>query len=339
MSILSSHILTEIIKRGNSDQREWAAHTLHQTGRLHGHRDLIRKVTKKRTAQGKKLNRLIDSANNGQNFSGTLVRKEGQKPTGDVAVDEAYAGAGNVWTFYKQIFGRNSLDNRGMILKSTVHFGENFDNAFWNGTRMVYGDGDGTIFRRFTGDISVIGHEMTHGVTQFTAKLAYHDQPGALNESISDCFGTMIKQYSLNQTADQADWVIGASLFEPNIHGVGVRSLKAPGTAYNDPRLGKDPTVANMVDYSRDKQDHGGVHTNSTIPSHAFYLASAAIGGYSWEHMGKVWYDVLTNTLGKNAQFKNFANLTTQSSRKIFGQNSIETRSLISAWQQVGVTN
>ena len=149
----------------------------------------------------------------------------------DVAVNEAYDGAGATYDLYYDIYERNSIDNRGMSIVSYVHYDVNYDNAFWDGSEMVYGDGDGEIFDRFTKCIDVIGHELTHGVTQYEANLAYSNQPGALNESMSDVFGSLVKQRTLKQTAAKADWLIGAGLLMPKIHGKALRSMKAPGNS------------------------------------------------------------------------------------------------------------
>jgi Thermolysin metallopeptidase, alpha-helical domain/Thermolysin metallopeptidase, catalytic domain len=203
---------------------------------------------------------------------------------------------------------------------------------------MVFGDGDGTYFNRFTIAIDVIGHELTHGVTAHQANLAYHDQPGALNESISDVFGSLVKQYSHSpqQTADQADWLIGAGLFTPAVHGVALRSMKAPGTAYDDPHLGKDPQPSHMSHYVTTTSDNGGVHINSGIPNHAFCLAAVALGGYAWEKAGMIWYATLCDTrLSSTAQFQDFANLTADNAGRLFGD--VEQQAVINAWEQVGI--
>src|SRR5262245_54891431 len=155
---------------------------------------------------------------------------------------------------------------------------------------MVFGDGDGTLFNRFTISIDVIGHELTHGVTGSEANLTYQGQAGALNESISDVFGSLIKQYSLNQTAAAADWLIGAGLLASSVKGVALRSMKAPGTAYNDPTLGKDPQPDNMSKFVHTAEDSGGVHINSGIPNKAFFLVATSLGGHAWEKAGQVWY-------------------------------------------------
>jgi Zn-dependent metalloprotease len=331
-------MLTEIIRRAKPDIASWASETLYHAGRAAGHKEVMKRKKKKPQQEftAAILNRQVSNAHNTQNFFGKIVRNEGDESSGDHDVDRAYKFMGDVWEFYNKIFSRNSLDNNGMTLKSTVHFGKSFDNAFWNGQQMIFGDGDGVIFKNFTSDVSIIGHEFTHGVTQHTAKLSYHDQQGALNESISDVFGSMIKQYTLNQDVNQADWVVGDKVLMHGINGVGVRSLAAPGTAYDDSHLGKDPCPATMLDYVNTESDRGGIHINCTIPSHAFYIASKAIGGYSWEKFGKVWYRVLTNKVRANTDFKTFANQTIKTCQNIFG-NGEEIKILRSAWHQVKV--
>src|SRR5262249_6826367 len=148
-------------------------------------------------------------------------------------------------------------------------------------------------FNRFTISVDIMGHELTHGVTAYTAGLIYQGQSGALNESISDVFGSMVKQFALSQTVATADWLIGAGIFTPKVNGVALRSMKEPGTAYNDPVLGKDPQPADMAHYVNTSSDNGGVHINSGIPNRAFYLTAVALGGNSWDRAGRIWYATL----------------------------------------------
>jgi len=324
------------MKRGDTKQREWANHTLAISERLRDHRDATSLVLSS-LPRAEEKQRLVYDAKNGTNLPGRLVRSEGDPPTKDSAVDEAYDGAGLTYDLYKNAYERNSIDNNGLRLDSTVHYSRNYDNAFWNGSQMVYGDGDGKIFNRFTKSVDVIGHELTHGVTQFTAKLIYQDQPGALNEHISDVFGSLVKQYSLKQTADTADWLIGEGLFTFKINGKALRSMKAPGTAYDDPLIGKDPQPANMRDYKKMRYDNGGVHINSGIPNHAFYLIATEIGGFAWEKAGKIWYDTLTNRLDSKADFQEAANLTFEAAGALFGRESKEQEAVYTGWDGVGI--
>ena len=284
-------------------------------------------------------NREISSANNTETLPGTVVRREGDQATGDAATDEAYVGFGATWELFHDTYGRDSIDGAGMQLPGTVHYGEGYDNAFWDGQRMVFGDGDGQIFGRFTASLEVIGHELTHGVTERTAGLIYSGQSGALNEHVSDVFGILVKQRHLGQAATESDWLIGADLLLPGVDGVAIRSMIAPGTAYDDPRLGKDPQPDHMDRFVKTTDDNGGVHINSGIPNRAFAVAATAIGGQAWVGAGQVWYDVLTGgTLDARADFAAFAGLTTEAAKTRFGDGSAEHVAIRDAWATVGVT-
>ncbi len=236
---LPPHILKNIVTNGTAGQKNLAIDTLKLTAQMRGQRQALADfsaATFKIVAGGKE--RVVYDAKNGSNLPGTVVRKEGEPPVSDVAVNEAYDGSGATYDLYNNVYQRNSIDGNGMRLDSSVHYRQGYDNAFWDGEQMVYGDGDEDLpeaerlFNRFTIAIDVIGHELTHGVTQFEAKLNYFQQPGALNESMSDVFGSLVKQYKLQQTATDADWIIGEGLLTKNVNGVGIRSMKAPGTAY-----------------------------------------------------------------------------------------------------------
>ena len=269
---------------------------------------------------------------------GSLVRAEGAAAVSDIGANEAYDGLGATWNFYWDAYRRNSIDGAGLPLDGTVHYGEDYDNAFWDGERMVFGDGDGQVFRRFTSSLSVIGHELTHGVTQFTANLEYQGQSGALNESISDVFGVLVDQHSQGQTVETASWLVGPELFTDEVQGEALRSMKAPGTAYDDDVLGKDPQPAHMSEYVETRDDSGGVHLNSGIPNRAFYLASADIGGKAWEGAGQIWYDTITSgRLSPRSDFAAFASETSASAITRFGTESTEATAVATAWKTVGV--
>lgn len=283
--------------------------------------------------------RTVSDAKGSETLPGTKVRGEGDPATADPAVNEAYDGLGDTWQLYSTAYGRNSLDGKGLPLLASVHYGKDYDNAFWDGTQMVFGDGDGKIFNRFTISVDVIGHELTHGVTEFTAGLRYQGQSGALNESISDVFGSLVKQQHLGQSAEQADWLIGEGLLTKQVHGVALRSMKAPGTAYDDPALGgKDPQPDSMSGYVDTTNDNGGVHLNSGIPNRAFYLAATGIGGNAWEGAGQVWYDVLTgNSIKADCDFATFVDLTTTAAAARFGAGSTQVVAVQQAWTTVGL--
>lgn len=339
-SFIPPYILNRIIARGSERQRSSAQSTLTHVRTLrHTPRPptrppattLLPPSTRPGLAE-----RSIHDAQGKMLLPGMPVRVEGQSATGDPAVDEAYDALGASYDFFWKVHGRDSIDNQGFALIGTVHYGQEYENAFWNGTQMVFGDGDGEIFERFTRSLDVIGHELTHGVIESEAGLLYADQSGALNESISDVFGVLIKQHVLGQTAEKADWLIGADLLAPQIKGDGLRSMAHPGTAYDDPLLGKDPQPGHMRNFVVTEEDNGGVHINSGIPNRAFYLAAQALGGFAWQKAGHIWYDTLCDPrLGTQASFGEFAALTIEQALKRFGPD--EQFAVAQAWADVGV--
>lgn len=333
--IVPPHIFDHIARTGSDRQKRAALHSLHLAGQLRGQRQVMEAIWTA-TPTGTKRRTVYDARTTEQ-LPGRLVRGEGDKAGKDVSVNEAYDGSGATYDFYGKVFKRKSIDDRGMRLDSTVHYGVKYDNAFWNGQQMVYGDGDGEIFNRFTISLDVIGHELTHGVTQYEASLEYQDQPGALNESMSDVFGSMVKQYAKKQRVNRADWLIGAGLLAKGVKGVALRSMKAPGTAYDDPRLGKDPQPDHMRNYVKGPEDNGGVHINSGIPNKAFYLTAVALSprGYAWDKAGRIWYEVLCNRLRPDSGFADCAHLTIQVAKEMFGASA---RSAVQkAWKAVGL--
>jgi Zn-dependent metalloprotease len=251
-------------------------------------------------------------------------------------------GGRGTWHFYYDLFGRNSIDNLGLTIQQYIHYDKKYDNAFWDGRRMIFGDGDGTIFGSFTTDIDVIGHELTHGVTQYEANLDYHVQSGALNEAFSDIFGIMIKQRVLNQDVTQSDWLIGENVLLGDQYAL--RSMKAPGTAYkNHPDLGDDPQPATMDGFVKLPDtaggDWGGVHYNSGIANFAFYVAAFNMGGFAWEKAGKIWYAALTDkvNLKKNATFSDLKKLTIKIAGQMFGAKSLEAKAVADGWNAAKV--
>lgn len=282
--------------------------------------------------------RVISDANNTENLPGVRVRTEGEPAVDDVAVNQAYDGLGVTHEFFWEAFQRSSIDGASGTLLATVHYGDRYDNAFWDGIQMVFGDGDGEVFTGFTTSLTVIAHELAHGVIERAGGLDYQDQSGALNESIADVFGVLTEQYSLGHTADQATWLVGAGIFTDAVTGEALRSLSAPGTAYDDDVLGADPQVAHMDDYVTTVDDNGGVHYNSGIPNKAFHLFATALGGYAWERAGQVWYDALTSgQLERTATFEQFSAATLEAATALFGDDSDELVALRSAWMDVGV--
>ena len=335
--IIPPHMLKEIATRGNSSQRAWAWQTLTLSEQMRGQRQALSVIAAMGTTATGTKRRTIYDARNGSRLPGWLVRGEGDPRSDDRAVNEAYDGSGATYDLYFTVFGRNSIDERGMRLDSTVHYGRKYDNAFWNGQQMVYGDGDGELFNRFTIAIDVIGHELTHGVTEYEAGLEYQDQPGALNESFSDVFGSLVKQYKRRQTAKEADWLIGKGLLGRGVKGKALRSMKEPGTAYDDDVLGKDPQPGHMTDYVRTREDNGGVHINSGIPNRAFYEAAIRLGGNAWAKAGQIWYGTLRDKLRPNSSFRDAARWTVAVARDLYGAGSLEQKAVRGGWVALGI--
>ncbi|MET0736178.1 MAG: M4 family metallopeptidase [Microbacterium sp.] len=281
--------------------------------------------------------RTISDAERREVLPGVRVRGEDDPATGDASVDEAFDGLGATFEFWWDAFARNGLDAAGGPLLATVHYGSDYDNAFWNGERMVFGDGDGEIFSGFTGSLSVIAHELAHGVVDVEGGLTYRDQSGALNESVADVFGVLADQYRRDQTVDEATWLVGEGIFTEAVEGRALRSLAAPGTAYDDDVLGRDPQPAHMDDFVVTRDDNGGVHINSGIPNHAFYLTAMELGGKAWERAGLIWYRTLTGDLDPDIDFAGFAAATLSAAAAEYGEDSEEVAAVRTGWTGVAV--
>ena len=334
--IVPPHILKEVVRRGAPSQRAWAMRALALSEQMRGRRQVLSAMAIPDAVGGK--HRSIYDGKQVMDLPGVPVRDEGDPEGVDVAVNEAYDGAGATYDLYADVYDRTSIDDKGLRLVSTVHYAVDYDNAFWDGQQMVYGDGDGQIFQRFTIAIDIMGHELTHGVTGDTVNLTYQGQSGALNESFSDVFGSLVKQHSLGQTVDKADWLIGEGLFTPAVHGVALRSMMAPGTAYDDPVIGKDPQPAHMRDFVTTNDDNGGVHINSGIPNHAFYLTAVSLGGNAWEDAGRIWYIALRDRIRSRSTFQQAAELIVRAATELYGAGSRQEKAVRNGWAQVGIS-
>ena len=336
--ITPPHVLKKLLESKDADVRQAALNTLISTARLRGERAVRGLLAAAAPGNGRRT--VFDLHHSTSLSAATTVRTEDGPLASDPSANRAFDGLGKTRDFYDKILGRNSIDDHGMRLDGYVHRGRKYNNAFWDGQHMVFGDGDGVIFTDFTGSLDVIGHELTHGVTEFAAGLEYHTQSGALNESVSDVFGAVVKQWSLKQTADKADWLIGADIFTPTIKADALRSLKAPGTAYDNPTMGKDPQPAHMRNYvelaDTEDEDFGGVHINSGIPNKAFFLTATGIGGYAWEAPAHIWYESLKAS-SPNTQFKEFAETTYAKAGLLYGGGSLQQRAVLAAWGEVGI--
>jgi Zn-dependent metalloprotease len=268
---------------------------------------------------------------------GQLVREEGDPNSGDPAVNEAYRHAGYVYDFYKKAYARNSLDDRGMSLISSVHLLKKHNNAYWNGEQMVYGDGDGNAFIRFTKALDVVGHELSHGVVTHTCNLVYQNEPGALNEHFADVFGVLVRQWKKKENAKTADWTVGKECLGPDVEASGLRTFLAEKAFENDPILGTDIQPKHYADKYNGSADYGGVHINSGIPNHAFYVTAHQLGGQAWKDAGQIWYDTLA-LLTQTSEFADMVNGTLQAATARFGAGSKQVKAVQKGWKAVGLT-
>jgi Zn-dependent metalloprotease len=337
--ITPPYLLKKLLESSDGNIRDAALNTLLSTAQLRGERS-VRGSAGFLTASGGGRRTVFDSRNGENLFAANVVRSEDGEVSNDESVNLAFDGLGTTRDFFQDVFDRDSIDGQGMRLNGFVHYSKSYGNAFWNGREMVFGDGDNQIFTDFTKSLDVIAHELTHGVTEFTAELEYHLQSGALNESISDVFGSMVKQWSLNQSVDEADWLIGSEIFTPNIEADALRSLKAPGTAYNNNLFGKDPQPDHMSKFvvlaDTKAGDWGGVHVNSGIPNKAFYLTAMTLGGAAWEEAGQIWYEALLAS-SRNTQFQDFADITYIQAGQMYGSRSSQQQAVTEAWKEVGI--
>jgi len=340
--ILPPHMVDAIKKRGDEDQRKMAEQIEKLTAEVRIEREAaapagafrgVMAMPRGMTAQ---VARIVYDSKTKATLPGDIARQEGDPPVADVVVNEVYDAAGVVFDLYYDNWRRNSLDGNGLTLIQTVHHRKKFNNAFWNGSQMAYGDGDGVIFKGFA-VLSVVGHELSHGVVQFSGGLEYRDQAGALNESFADVFGALSEQYKHKQSPAEASWLIGGGILGPNIQGSALRSMKAPGTAYNDPILGQDPQPFHMDLYVNTSSDNGGVHINSGIPNHAFYLLAQYLGGYAWEKAGRIWYDSMQAINNPFATFQDWADKTVEIARTVYGAGSMEMLLTRRTWKLVGI--
>jgi Zn-dependent metalloprotease len=298
-------------------------------------------------ARSRKLRRNVYDLATTETLPGRLVRTESGKPARDAAANEAFENVGIALAFLREVFGRNSLDGRGMQIDSAIHYGQGFQNAMWNGRQMIIGDGDDTI-GGFTASLDIIAHELTHGLTQHLIsgglgvvkipprerefkeqKYALRGQSGALNESLSDIFASMVTQWHLGQRSAEADWLIGENVIAP-IYGRAIRSLKSPGnrrvTWYDDDQL-------KSMDHYQEGCD---VHDASGIPNHAFYTTAIKMGGHSWQKAGPIWFEAF-DSLDASATFADAAEATLQAAANRFGARSDEARAVKAGWRKVKV--
>ena len=250
----------------------------------------------------------------------------------DKATVSASYYAGLIYDYYKNVHSRNSIDGNGMSIPFVVHYNTNYNNAFWNGQAMIFGDGDGTTFSNIVGALDVAAHELTHGVTQHTANLIYQLQSGALNESFSDVFGTMVEFYV---EGAGGDWLCGEDVFTPSTPGDALRDMEDPASSHV-PSGYKQPTKMSEYQDLPNTQDGdwGGVHVNSGIPNRACFLVADSIGRTKTE---RIYYRALTNYLTQNSQFIDARLALCKSAADLYGTDGSEERAVKHAFDVVEV--
>jgi Zn-dependent metalloprotease len=250
----------------------------------------------------------------------------------DPTVKRVFETTTNVVDFFDKVFSRNSIDDAGMTLMSSVHYGNKYNNACWNGSQMTYGDGDGDIFVDFSQGIDVVCHELMHGVTQHTIQLGYANEPGGLNESISDVFGTMFRQWKAGQPVTRADWLMGTDIMGPAAIKDGyvcLRDMARPGAKHC---LTRQP-----YHYSKYKAGMDP-HYSSGIPNLAFHKVAMAIGGNSWGKAGQIWYRALTGFgPSPNMRMRAFANRTRRVASELYPGDAASAQAVDLGWKQVGL--
>jgi Zn-dependent metalloprotease len=293
--------------------------TFQETGRLKTFREAgrvaavaFRRSVAPALAAAVAVQQQVFDCQNRQSLPGRLVSDPAKA---DEAAKMVFNVTGKVAEFYQQFFGRNSVDNQGLELVSSVHYRQDFDNAFWNGQQMVYGDGDGRLFSEFYHSPDVIGHELTHGVTQNESGLRYEGESGALNESISDVFGAAFNQWLNAWPASKPEgWLIGAGIVAKPEQDTGKTCLRDM----------LQPTAAHCISQQPDSYDNfdptADVHYNSSIPNRAFAMFAQGVGGNSWDRAIQVWYTACTDKrLSANATFVDFARLTVEAAKALAG--------------------
>jgi len=286
-------------------------------------------------------NRKTHTAKNRQTLPGTLLISEGQALGSDAVVNQAHTNAGITYDYYAARHGRDSFDNAGATIISTVHYSRNYVNAFWNGTQMVYGDGDGSTSTALT-VLDVVGHELTHAVTERSSNLVYANESGALNEAMSDIFGASIEAFR-DGAVSANTWKVGEECWTPGVEGDALRFMN-------------DPAAAGDFDYYPTRytgtSDNGGVHWNSGIANLAFFLmvsggshpraqtanvvpALDANIGTSLEMASAIFYRANTTCLTPGATFSDARDCTQRAASELFGSSALT--SVSEAWIAVGV--
>ena len=316
-----------------------------QSGTTYYMEDVGRKVGVFDMRNGSTAYRFTDT----DNIWGTNTTASSQSAGAD-----AHFGAQKTYDYFKLTHARNGIDGAGgpggytsidgvtRLISSRVHYGTNYNNAYWSSPYMTYGDGDGTTFRPLV-TLDIAGHEMTHGVTQYSAGLVYSNESGALNESMSDVFGAMVERYARGETLNT--WLIGEEAYTPSTAGDALRYMdnphrKAGGTYTVD----DDP--CHYAERYTGTADNGGVHINSGIANHAFYLlakggtnhrSGVTVTGIGADAAAKIWYRALTGYMTSSTNFKGARTATLNAAAALYGSGSANYNAVAQAWTAVGV--
>jgi Zn-dependent metalloprotease len=324
-------------KKLNAELRKAAANSARLSDVLRGLRRQSGELTNLAQSMGAHLTVLAASpkvtiydCKNTQTLPGTPVPSP--KNSKDPTAKRAFLETTSVAKFYKAVFNRNSIDDAGMTMMSSIHFGRNFNNAMWNGTQMVYGDGDGKLFTDFTGGNDVIGHELTHGVTQHSLQLSYSGDAGGLNESVSDCFGSMFRQWEGGQDVMKADWLIGSDIIGPVAKSKGFNCLRNMANPADKAALAAQPTQYSQITPGMDP------HYSSGPPNLAFAAACQTFGGKSWDRIGQIWYAALTTSgANPNMSMPQFAARTRQIATQMYSGEAAVAAAVDTGWRKVGL--
>ncbi|GGW21738.1 M4 family metallopeptidase [Arenibacter certesii] len=328
-SIVPPYILEQLAKQGSNSCKR----TLIETQRIAKSRNIALNNLLQRTDEVGTGNRIVYDCLNEYRQKVKKARSEGEDKVADATANLAYDYSGYVRNYFKETFQLNSLDGKGMPIISNVHYGKAYNNAFWDGDEITYGDGDDVQFSNFAAGIDVVAHELTHGITQFLGNLEYKGQPGALNEHFSDVFATIIKQKFLAQDISEANWLIGDTVVAEGFPGKAIRSMSAPGTANEF-----DSQPDHMDNYYTGSSDNYGVHINSGIPNRAFYLSCMAIG---IDDCALIWFQTL-NQLWRTADFRDMLEVITKVANELMEEGKVcdtADNAILESFSMVGINN
>jgi hypothetical protein len=264
----------------------------------------------------------------------TILRQEGGEPSSDPVAEQVFDALGAFHRCLREAFDRDSWDGEGAPYSAIVHYGRDYDNAFWDPAAqvVVLGDGDGRLMRGFY-SLDIVAKEYSNALIGAVSRLTYQGQSGALYNALALGFAAMVTQHAAGQTAAEANWLIGTELLAPGVHGTALANLLAPGTAYDDPGLGKDPAVDHLDRYVKTAVDGGGIHVNYGIPARAFALAARTVAEPTWKRVGPTWFAALSSPkLKPAATFAQFAGLTLEAA-----PDPAVAEAVAGAWREVGV--